>query len=251
MGTGHIVKTFRVLAHQTSGMRACTRGGSPLVGGAADKADGLQQKKVRQLSLGHFQREERKCQGSQVGRGGASTARSSSAPVDRMQVFIGLESCGKRKSGRSPAAGESRQGSAGARDRAVERRISDLERLTGRQTRNWVFRRSIAQRQASIERMCELGKVSRAGFCRNWQERQPKEAEVAHRNVIQKRPSRVGPAATAVSYRLCNAPASPWARAPVRRISEAGITPITAYEYLPIHKVLPSAPGSTRKYRRQ
>jgi putative transposase len=43
-----------------------------------------------------------------------------------------------------------------------------------------------AQGQASIERMCELGKVSRAGFYRDWQERQPKEAEVALRDVIQK-----------------------------------------------------------------
>ncbi len=43
-----------------------------------------------------------------------------------------------------------------------------------------------AQGQASIERMCELGKVSRAGFYRDWQERQPKEAEVDLRDVIQK-----------------------------------------------------------------
>ena len=43
-----------------------------------------------------------------------------------------------------------------------------------------------AQGQASIERMCELGKVSRAGFYRDWQERQPEEAEVALRDVIQK-----------------------------------------------------------------
>jgi putative transposase len=43
-----------------------------------------------------------------------------------------------------------------------------------------------AQGQASIERMCELGKVSRAGFYRDWQERQPDEAEVALRDVIQK-----------------------------------------------------------------
>ena len=43
-----------------------------------------------------------------------------------------------------------------------------------------------AQGQASIERMCELGKVSRAGFYRDWQERQPQEAEVALRDAIQK-----------------------------------------------------------------
>jgi putative transposase len=43
-----------------------------------------------------------------------------------------------------------------------------------------------AQGQTSIERMCELGKVSRAGFYRDWQERQPEEAEVALRDVIQK-----------------------------------------------------------------
>lgn len=43
-----------------------------------------------------------------------------------------------------------------------------------------------AQGHASIERMCELGKVSRAGFYRDWQERQPDEAEVAVRDVIQK-----------------------------------------------------------------
>jgi putative transposase len=43
-----------------------------------------------------------------------------------------------------------------------------------------------AQGHASIERMCELGKVSRASFYRDWQERQPDEAEVALRDVIQK-----------------------------------------------------------------
>lgn len=43
-----------------------------------------------------------------------------------------------------------------------------------------------AQGQASIERMCELGKVSRASFYRDWQERQPQEAEVALRDAIQK-----------------------------------------------------------------
>ena len=43
-----------------------------------------------------------------------------------------------------------------------------------------------AQGQASIERMCELGKVSRAGFYRDWQERQPEEADLALRDAIQK-----------------------------------------------------------------
>lgn len=43
-----------------------------------------------------------------------------------------------------------------------------------------------AQGEASIERLCELGKVSRAGFYRDWQERQPKEAEVAIRDAVQK-----------------------------------------------------------------
>jgi putative transposase len=33
--------------------------------------------------------------------------------------------------------------------------------------------------------MCELSKVSPAGFYRDWQERQPKEADVALRDVIQ------------------------------------------------------------------
>ncbi|HMF77938.1 MAG TPA: IS3 family transposase [Bryobacteraceae bacterium] len=46
--------------------------------------------------------------------------------------------------------------------------------------------RVAAQGQASVERMCELGKVSRAGFYRDWQERQPDEAEMALREVIQK-----------------------------------------------------------------
>jgi putative transposase len=33
--------------------------------------------------------------------------------------------------------------------------------------------------------MCELGKVSRAGFYRDWQERQPQEAEMAIREAVQ------------------------------------------------------------------
>ncbi len=45
---------------------------------------------------------------------------------------------------------------------------------------------SAVQGEASIERMCELGKVSRAGFYRDWQEHQPLEAEVAIRDAIQK-----------------------------------------------------------------
>lgn len=42
------------------------------------------------------------------------------------------------------------------------------------------------QGQLSIERSCELGRVSRAGFYRDWQERQPPEAEIAIRDAIQK-----------------------------------------------------------------
>lgn len=45
---------------------------------------------------------------------------------------------------------------------------------------------SAVQGEASIERMCELGKVSRAGFYRDWQEHQPLEAAVALRDAIQK-----------------------------------------------------------------
>jgi len=45
---------------------------------------------------------------------------------------------------------------------------------------------SAVQGEASIERMCELGKVSRAGFYRDWQEHQPLEAAVAIRDAIQK-----------------------------------------------------------------
>jgi putative transposase len=43
-----------------------------------------------------------------------------------------------------------------------------------------------AQGQASIERLCELGRVSRAGFYRDWQGRQPNEAEVAIRDAVQR-----------------------------------------------------------------
>jgi len=38
----------------------------------------------------------------------------------------------------------------------------------------------------SIERGCELGRVSRAGFYRDWQEQQPREAEVAIRDRVQR-----------------------------------------------------------------
>lgn len=95
----------------------------------------------------------------------------------------------------------------------LQTRISELERLTGKQAAELDFfaaaLRSVqetagraahvparhlpsdlnqvaAQGQASIERMCELGQVSRAGFYRDWQERQPVEAEVALRDAIQK-----------------------------------------------------------------
>jgi len=49
-----------------------------------------------------------------------------------------------------------------------------------------VIQRQVAEQgEASIERMCELGKVSRAGFYRDWQERQPQEAEMAIREAVQ------------------------------------------------------------------
>jgi putative transposase len=51
----------------------------------------------------------------------------------------------------------------------------------------------IARRQAaqgatltSIERMCELAQVSRAGFYRDWQQQEPQQAEVAIREAVQK-----------------------------------------------------------------
>ena len=48
-----------------------------------------------------------------------------------------------------------------------------------------IQRQAAEQGEASIERMCELGKVSRAGFYRDWQERQPQEAEMAIREAVQ------------------------------------------------------------------
>lgn len=48
-----------------------------------------------------------------------------------------------------------------------------------------IQRQAAEQGAASIERMCELGKVSRAGFYRDWQERQPQEAEMAIREAVQ------------------------------------------------------------------
>ena len=42
------------------------------------------------------------------------------------------------------------------------------------------------QGEVGVRRMCELAQVSRAGFYRDWQERQPREAEVAIRDAIQK-----------------------------------------------------------------
>jgi putative transposase len=42
------------------------------------------------------------------------------------------------------------------------------------------------QGKASIERMCELARVSRAGFYRDWQQQQPDEAETEIRDRIQK-----------------------------------------------------------------
>ena len=43
-----------------------------------------------------------------------------------------------------------------------------------------------AQGQASIERMCVLGKVSRAGFYRDWQQSQPEQAATFIRDAVQK-----------------------------------------------------------------
>ena len=42
------------------------------------------------------------------------------------------------------------------------------------------------QGKVSIERSCELGRVSRAGFYRDWQEQQPAEAEIEIRDRIQR-----------------------------------------------------------------
>ena len=103
-------------------------------------------------------------------------------------------------------AGEQRNDPAKGQDR----RVGATERTTSGGI--GFFRRSLAQRQGStpeerrgfrrgiyqviqrqaaeqgatsIERMCELGKVSRAGFYRDWQERQPQEAEMAIREAVQ------------------------------------------------------------------
>ena len=43
-----------------------------------------------------------------------------------------------------------------------------------------------AQGKASIEQMCQLGDVSRAGFYRDWQQQEPAEAETEIRDQIQK-----------------------------------------------------------------
>jgi transposase InsO family protein len=43
-----------------------------------------------------------------------------------------------------------------------------------------------SQATASIERMCELAHVSRAGFYRDWQKSQPQEAEVPIHDAVQK-----------------------------------------------------------------
>lgn len=48
-----------------------------------------------------------------------------------------------------------------------------------------IQRQVSTQGEASIERMCELGRVSRAGFYRDWQQRQPQEAETAIREAVQ------------------------------------------------------------------
>ena len=43
-----------------------------------------------------------------------------------------------------------------------------------------------AQGGLSIQRMCELARVSRASFYRHWEEKTPTEAEMALRDVIQR-----------------------------------------------------------------
>lgn len=48
-----------------------------------------------------------------------------------------------------------------------------------------IQRQATEQGATSIERMCELGRVSRAGFYRDWQERQPQQAEMALREAVQ------------------------------------------------------------------
>ena len=46
--------------------------------------------------------------------------------------------------------------------------------------------RQAEQGALSIESMCDLAKVSRAGFYRDWQQHQPREAEMAIRDAVQK-----------------------------------------------------------------
>jgi transposase InsO family protein len=46
--------------------------------------------------------------------------------------------------------------------------------------------RQAEQGAMSIESMCDLARVSRAGFYRDWQQRQPLEAEMAIRDAVQK-----------------------------------------------------------------
>jgi len=42
-----------------------------------------------------------------------------------------------------------------------------------------------AQGKTTVERMCELARASRAGFYRDWQQRQPSQAEMAIRSAVQ------------------------------------------------------------------
>ena len=42
-----------------------------------------------------------------------------------------------------------------------------------------------AQGKTSVERMCDLARVSRAGFYRDWQQREPSQAEMAIRSAVQ------------------------------------------------------------------
>ena len=42
-----------------------------------------------------------------------------------------------------------------------------------------------AQGKVSVERMCEIAQVSRAGFYREWRAREPTPAEMALRSAVQ------------------------------------------------------------------
>src|SRR5271155_5634063 len=42
-----------------------------------------------------------------------------------------------------------------------------------------------AQGKTTVERMCDLARVSRAGFYRDWQQREPSQGEMAIRSAVQ------------------------------------------------------------------